>query len=206
MAQPMIQLMTEPMAELTLEGEFVDLLPLTPAHAGLSFAWRQGRRAAHLNRGAASVEQQAIWICTRPPSEYNFAITLKSGQPVGIVALTGIDLQHRHAEPGRFLIGEEAAVRGIPAAVEAMKLIYELAFDELKLLRVFGTIAADNKLMMNWQRFLGMQEEGRLRKHYFLNGHYQDAVLFGMLEHEYRNAALPRMNSLIKAGRARATT
>jgi hypothetical protein len=48
-----------------------------------------------------------------------------------------------------------------------------------------------------------MKEEGRLRKHYFINGHFQDAVLFGMLEEEYRVQALPRMNSLIAAGRAR---
>ena len=64
--------------------------------------------------------QQAAWIAARPSSEYNFLICLKDGTPVGMVAITGIDEQHRHAEPGRFLIGEQDAVRGIPAAVEAM--------------------------------------------------------------------------------------
>ena len=110
---------------------------------------------------------------------------------------------HGHAEPGRFLIGDESSVRGIPAAVEAMKLVYELVFDELKLQRVHGTIASDNVLMMKWQKFLGMKEEGRLRKHYFINGHFQDAIMFGMLVDEYRSTALPRMNSLIAAGRSR---
>lgn len=194
------------MPATTLHGEFVDLIPLTPEHAALTFAWRQGERAANLNRGAATVEQQAAWIASRPSSEYNFIIALKDGRPVGMVSVSGIDTLHRHCEPGRFLIGDEGAVRGIPAAVEAMKLVYQMVFDSLGLLRIFGTIASDNLLMMKWQKFLGMKEEGRLRRHYFINGRHQDAVLFGMLEDEYRAQALPRMNSLIAAGRPRGKT
>lgn len=189
-----------------LAGEFVTLRPLTPDDAELTFVWRQGERARYLNRGAQTVAQQAAWIASRPATEYNFAIVLKTGAPVGMVSVSGIDVLHRHAEPGRFLIGDEDAVRGIPAAIEAMKLVYGLIFDQLKLQRVYGTIAADNLLMIKWQKFLGMKEEGRLRSHYFINGHYQDAVMFGMLEPEYRQIALPRMNSLISAGRARVVT
>lgn len=189
---------------VTLKGEFVDLRPLTLGDAALTFRWRQSGRAANLNRGAQTVEQQVAWLASRPDSEYNFIIVLKNGTPVGMVSVSGIDKIHRHAEPGRFLIADEDAVRGIPAAVEAMKLVYELIFDELKLLRAYGTIASDNLLMMKWQTFLGMREEGRLRNHYFLNGHFQDAVMVGMLADEYRKIALPRMNSLIAAGRPRA--
>lgn len=189
------------MPELSLYGEFVDLIPLGIEHAELTFRWRQSERAANLNRGADSVQQQAAWIAARPASEYNFIICLKNGHPVGMVSVSGIDTTHRHGEPGRFLIGEEDAVRGVPAAVETMKLIYELVFDRLRLQRIFGTIASDNTLMMKWQKFLGMKEEGRLRRHYFINNHFQDAVVFGMLEDEYRAQALPRMNSLIAAGR-----
>jgi RimJ/RimL family protein N-acetyltransferase len=184
-------------------GEFVDLRRLTQEDASLTLRWRLGRRAVNMNRGAQSLEQQTKWIAGRPDSEYNFIISLKTGIPVGMVSVTGIDAVHRHAEPGRFLIGDEDAVRGIPAAVEAMKLVYQLVFDELKLQRVYGTIASDNVPMMKWQKFLGMKEEGRLRNHYFINGHFQDAVVFGMLIDEYQRVALPRMNSLIAAARPR---
>lgn len=189
------------MPSLTLTGEFVDLVPLTPAHAELTFGWRQSQRAANLNHGAATVDQQAEWIAKRPEAEYNFVIRLKGGREVGMVSVIGIDAEHSHCEPGRFLIGDEDAVRGVPAAVEAMKLVYGLAFDRLGLQRIFGTVASDNKLMIKWQKFLGMKEEGRMRKHYFINGHFQDAVSMGMLAEEYRTQALPRMNSLIAAGR-----
>jgi len=191
------------MHTMILQGEFVDLRPLTPDHAAITFGWRQGERAENLNSGAQSVEQQAQWIAARPASEYNFIIQLKDGRAVGMVSAIAIDFLHRRCESARFLIGDQDAVRGVPAAVEAMKLLYRLVFDELKLLRVFGTIASDNTLMMKWQKFLGMKEEGRQRRHYFINGHFQDAVLFGMLEDEYRSQALPRMNALIAAGRPR---
>ena len=189
------------MAAITLGGEFVTLRPLKVEDAAITLRWRQGQRAANLNAGAQDLEQQANWIASRPPSEYNFIIELRDGQPVGMVSLTGVDATHRHAEPGRFLIGDEEAVRGIPAAIEAMKLIYELAFDRLNLQRVHGAVVSDNPLMIKWQKFMGMTEEGRLRNHYFINGKFQDAVLFGMLAEEYWAKALPKMNFFIEAAK-----
>jgi RimJ/RimL family protein N-acetyltransferase len=187
---------------ITLVGEFVTLRPVAPSDAAQTLAWRQSKRAVNLNAGAQTLEQQAAWLASRPASELNFIIELKSGEAIGTLSLVDIDRVNSRAESGRFLIGEEEAVRGIPAATEAMKLLYELAFDQLGLNRVYGTIASDNRLMLKWQRFMGMKEEGRQRLHYFINGHFQDAVMLGMLADEYRQVALPRMNSFIAAGRA----
>lgn len=185
-----------------LEGEFVDLRPLRVEDAPLTLSWRLGKRARLLNRGAADIEQQAHWIAERPADEFNFIIELKDGTPIGMLALAAIDEANRRAEFGRFLIGEEQAVRGIPAALEAMKLIYRLAFDELGLARIYGTVAEDNLRMIKWQKYLGMREEGRLRKHLLMNDRFQDAVMFGLLEDEYKAAALPRINALIALARA----
>lgn len=187
----------------TLTGEFVDLRPITVADAALTFRWRQGARALLLNQGAQTVEQQAGWIASRPSSEYNFIIETKHRRPIGMLSLAAIDPVNRRGEPGRFLIGDEAAAQGIPAAAEAMKLLYELAFDRLGLRRVCGTVAADNTRMVKWQTYLGMVQEGRLRDHYFINGHFQDAIFFGLLESEYRRVTLPRLQALIAAGRLR---
>jgi RimJ/RimL family protein N-acetyltransferase len=187
----------------TLVGEFVNLRPLQVSDAELTYNWRDATRAKFLNQGAANVEQQAAWIASRPGSEYNFVIELKNGLAVGMVSLTSIDTVNRRGESGRFLIGEEDAVKGTPAAVEAMKLIYELAFDQLGLIRVCGTVAADNHLMTKWQKYLGMKEEGRLRNHLFLGDGFQDAIFLGLLVEEYRKISLPRMNFLISAGRVK---
>lgn len=188
--------------QVTLEGEFIRLRPLVPGDAEVTFRWRGRQRAVNLNAGADSVAGQAAWIVARPSTEYNFIIELKDGRPVGMLSLVSVDTHHRRAEPGRFLIGEEDDVRGIPAAVEAIKLLYELAFDSLQLLRVYGTIASDNEFMLKWQKFLGMKEEGRLRNHYLINGRFQDAICLGLLVDEYRTTTLPKMRGLIAAARS----
>lgn len=183
-----------------LRGSFVRLRPLTVEDAERTLIWRTAERAALLNRGASTVAEQAAWIARRPASEYNFIIELLDGRPVGMVSLIDVDRVHGRAEPSRFLIGEPDAVRGIPAAVEAMLLLYELAFDRLQLIRVYGTVAGHNPLMIKWQKYLGMKEEGRLRSHYFLDGRQQDAVCLGLLADEYRSVTLPRMRALVSAG------
>lgn len=184
---------------IEIKGEFVNLRPLTENDAGITYAWRNAQRARLLNMGASSIEQQAEWIRSRPLSEYNFIIELKDGNAIGMLSLVGVDQRNRHAETGRFLIGDENAAKGIPVAVEAMKLIYELAFEKLDLVRIYGTIADTNRLMVKWQKYLGMKEEGRLRNHYFIDGKWQDAICLGLLVNEYRNYSIPRMNALIAA-------
>ena len=193
--------MHQPYDKPTLTGQFVNLRPLTVADAELTFAWRQGARAVLLNQGAQTVEQQARWIANRPASEYNFIIETKLQLQIGMLSLTAIDLINRVGEPGRFLIGDEDAAKGLPAAVEAMKLLYQLAFDNLKLRRVWGLVASDNRRMIKWQAYLGMVQEGRLRQHLLIDGRLQDAVAFGLLDSDYRSVTLPRLESLIAAAR-----
>lgn len=169
----------------------------------MTLRWRLGRRAALLNRGAETLDEQRAWILGRPPHELNFIVETASMVPVGMLSLIEIDLVHRRAESARFLIGEDQGVRGMPVAVEAMKLLYELAFDELHLQRVYGTVVEDNPLMLKWQTYLGMTAEGRLRKHIWLCGRFQDLIAVGILDSEFRETALPRMKGLIAlAGKA----
>ncbi len=177
----------------------MNLRPIEASDSEATFKWRNASRARLLNSGAFSLEDQRQWILSRPVSEFNYIIELKSGDPVGMLSLINIDLQNLHAETARFLIGEADLVKGIPAAVEAMKLLYQVAFDGLKLKRLYGTVASKNKLMIKWQKYLGMKEEGVLRQHYFINNEWQDAIVLGLLDNEYFEDALPKMNRLINA-------
>lgn len=186
-----------------LEGKFVTLRPITVGDAEVTLKWRQSERASLLNQGAQNVEQQRNWIASCPQSEYNFIIELKSGLPIGMLSLIEIDNYSKHAETARFLIGEEEAAKGVPVAVEAMKLLYEFAFGTLELRRLYGTISVENHLMIKWQKYLGMVEEGHLRKHYFINGKYHDAVFMGLLKEEYLSTSVPRMQSLISIALAK---
>ena len=164
------------MQSLILKGEFINLRPLCIDDAERTFLWRHAQRAKFLNAAAVSIEDQAAWIAGRPLSEYNFIIELKNGNPVGMLSLTSIDMTSRQGEPGRFLIGDEEAVRGLPVAVEAMKLLYELAFKQLGLVRLYGVVAANNQLMLKWHKYLGMKEESRLKNHLCLGGRFIDGI------------------------------
>lgn len=184
-----------------LMGEFINLRPLGVDDALITFQWRSSDRARLLNAGAKCLAEQKNWIVDRPQNECNFIIELKNGLPVGMLSLVGINLINRNAETARFLIGDEESSKGIPVAVEAMKLLYQFAFDELKLMRLYGTVASSNSLMTKWQKYLGMKEEGRMRNHYYIDGAWNDAIILGLLVHEYRAQSLPRMNALITTTR-----
>jgi len=190
-----------PSATDILEGEFVRLRPIQVSDAEITCRWRNDVRAIYLNRTDGSPDAQARWIASRPAGEYNFVIELGTGQPVGMLSLLNIDMANRHAESGRFLIGDEHAARGAPVAAEAMKILYQLAFETLNLHRVHGLVSAQNALMIKWQKYLGMREEGRLRDHYWTETGFTDAVALGLLAEDYRAVTLPRMNGLIALGR-----
>lgn len=181
----------------TFEGTTINLRKLRESDAEITLAWRNSERARYLNTGSETVEQQSNWIKNRPVNEFNYMIELKDGTPVGMISLINVDMANRNAETSRFLIGEEEAVKGVPAAVEAMKLLYELAFDELDLIRIYGTVASNNKLMIKWQKYLGMKEEGRLRNHYYNQDTWNDGICLGLLVDEYRSKSISRMNMLI---------
>jgi len=182
-------------------GEFVNLRILAVEDAMMTLRWRGMVRARNLNTVNSGLTEQEAWIKNRPSSELNFIIELKNKTPIGMLSLIGIDLVNKHAETGRFLIGNEDAAKGLPAAVEAMKLLYQLAFGQMGLVRIFGTIASENKLMIKWQKYLGMKEEGRMRRHYFIDGMWQDAVIMGLLVDEAHAHSIPRMNALIAAAK-----
>lgn len=185
-----------------LKGNFVDLIPLEIADAQLTLKWRNQDRARFLNRVYSDEKGQVDWIKSRPLSERNFMLVLKSGEKVGMLSLINIDLDNRRAESARFLIGEEEKCAGEPIATEAMFLLYRYAFDYLKLSRIYGHVQASNRMMIKWQKFFGMKEEGVWRSHYKTDDGFDDAILLGILNDEYIHTAKKRFESLIKMGGA----
>jgi len=183
---------------LIIEGRYVKLRLLVSSDAELTFKWRQSSRAILLNKGAETVESQRAWIENRPKSELNYIIELTNGTAVGMISLISINQINKNAEAARFLIGEEALAQGIPVAIESMMLLYKVAFESINLERIYGAVAEDNVLMIKWQKFFGMSQEGVMRKHYLINGKFQDAIMLGILKQEYLSKALPKMRLMLR--------
>jgi RimJ/RimL family protein N-acetyltransferase len=80
-----------------------------------------------------------------------------------------------------------------------MLLLYDYAFGELDLSRVYGFINSENKLMIKWQKYMGMQHEGTWRKHLIASdGLRNDAELFGLLKVEFETVTKRKLEALIR--------
>ena len=175
------------------------LRSLTQHDAEITMKWRKSERASKLGGAPSNISAQAAWINSRPNTEHNFIIELHSGLSVGMISLIDVDLKNGTAQTARFLIGEEDACKGIPIAVESMLLIYEYAFNQLNLHRIYGFISSANTQMIKWQVYLGMKHEGTWRSHLKLeDGSYMNAELYGLLEIEYREETRKKLSSLMR--------
>jgi RimJ/RimL family protein N-acetyltransferase len=183
-----------------LEGTFVELRSIQVDDAAITFMWRQSARASYLGGSADSIEKQAEWIDSRPKDEINFIIiNKKNRKSVGMISLIDLDFKNMNAQTARFLIGDIENSNGFPIAAEAMLLLYDYAFGELDLSRVYGFINSENKLMIKWQKYMGMQHEGTWRKHLIASdGLRNDAELFGLLKVEFETVTKRKLEAMIK--------
>jgi hypothetical protein len=74
-----------------------------------------------------------------------------------MLSLVDIDLASRRRESARFMIGDEEAAQGAPAAVEAMSLLYLPAVRPPGQERVHGVIG-NEILMLKWRKYPGVKE------------------------------------------------
>lgn len=188
------------MAQVTLTGRNVRLRPLTVGDAEATNRWRNSPRAFLLNRGARTVEEQRAWIASRPEGEANFIQELTTGEAVGMISLLDIHPVHLHAEVGHFLIGEPELVKPYGPgriAAETLSLMYRFIFGTLRLRSHWGPVAADNVQMVLFNKAIGSREIGRLTDHYFLDGHWQDAVIMQMTRTDYRTVTFGKLQGLM---------
>lgn len=108
---------------------------------------------------------------------------IKSKELIGIVRLMFIDWITSAAELGIF-IGDKT-VRGKGIGQEVMKLILDYAFQGINLRRIYLKVSESNTRALSLYQSVGFIKEGVLRKHFWINGEYQNIVLVGILKNEY---------------------
>ena len=105
----------------------------------------------------------------------------RDGEPLGFVWLFRIDDIAGRGEIGYWIRPEE---QGRGYATEAAELGLGYAFDERGLHKVVARVFEGNTPSRRVLEKLGFEEEGRLRDHYYVDGEYVDAHLFGLLADE----------------------
>lgn len=94
-------------------------------------------------------------------------------------------INHNRAEIGYGLISDEYKGQGIMS--EAIIPIIQYGFDVMNLHRIEAFIGPDNQASLRLIRKMGFTEEGRLKEHYFTNDRYEDSVVFGLIDRDWKN-------------------
>lgn len=99
------------------------------------------------------------------------------------IGLTGfIDRGDDVAEVG-FILASEFHGKGF--GTESLKDIARFAFEVQGYRKLTATVTAGNNASRSILQKIGFQQEGTLRKNYFLHGSWQDDWIFGLLKEEF---------------------
>ena len=110
-------------------------------------------------------------------------IFLKDGRVIGDVALQNIDRQNRTASLGMGMA--RRSDRGKGCGQQAVRLMLWVGFHTLGLHRITAQTLDCNEAGKRSLERCGLTLEGRERQAVYLNGGWQDRLLYAMLEDEY---------------------
>jgi RimJ/RimL family protein N-acetyltransferase len=105
--------------------------------------------------------------------------------PVGAVIFISVDESAGTASLAYWILPE---FQGEGFGSEAVDLLLEYGFDELRLHRVQAHSLATNEGSIGLLESLGFEPEGRSRERQYLDGEYVDVLRYGLLEDEWRGA------------------
>lgn len=106
------------------------------------------------------------------------------GETVGAVAFTGL---HESAGKGDLAYWVLPEHQGEGYGGEAVELLLEYGFDELRLHRVRADCIATNDASRGLLESLGFTQEGRFREAAFQEGTHVDVLRYGLLADEWRD-------------------
>jgi diamine N-acetyltransferase len=190
-----------PRFENTLVGKHVILHKLQPSDADDIYKWRSGESGRYLRQPSNySVESQVNWINSRGDNEINYIIADKiSGRKVGTIGIYDVNMQDKVTNVGRLLLDEIYFRKSIPYGLEALLLTYDYVFNTMGFRKITGDILALNKDMVKLQKFLGMVEEGFLKKHVHINDEYVDIHIMSIFEDQYNKSYRTKLNFLLSS-------
>jgi len=111
---------------------------------------------------------------------YAFGIVLKeTGTVIGVVELMALDWRDKNAEIGYWL-GRKYWAEGL--MTEAVRLILEFGFGNLKLHRIYAKLFKENTGSVRVLEKCGFKLEGRMREERYRYGKWHDALRYGILD------------------------
>jgi len=174
-----------------LAGEKIILRPLKIEDLEKTHEWRNNLELIKLTQGVRfpkTMEMDRDWFNQALNDKSNrniyFGIDeIETGDFIGIIQLNNIDYISGTANWG-FMIGETInQSKGI--GTEFSTLILNYTFNNLNLRKITSYVVENNSISIRLFRKLGFNEEGILRKHYFVEGEYRDILILSLFKDDY---------------------
>ena len=99
----------------------------------------------------------------------------------------GINIHSMDQKNGTFETGSRiySAYRGREYGFEAKLLVLRYAFHELRFQKYNIRCVDNNEPMVHHAQRLGCQQEGRIRRHIYMDGRHHDELIFGLTREEF---------------------
>lgn len=170
-----------------MQGNWVELVPLAPAHAPALYAATAADPELWTYMGGgpfADLDSFAGWIAgiaaSRDPQFWS--IRPRGGDWIGMASYLRITPRDGVIEVGNIMFSR--SLQGTPAATEAMALMMGRAFD-LGYRRYEWKCNALNLPSRRAAQRLGFGYEGTFRQHMVIKGRNRDTAWFSVLDHEW---------------------
>ena len=162
-----------------LEGERLALRTVEPEDEGFARRhWNDPELRRWFGKHEPMDRERIEGFFETGADEVHF-LPCRGGEPVGLLWLFRIDDVAGRGEIGYWIRPDE---QGNGYATEAAELGLRYAFDERGLHKVMARVFEGNTPSRRVLEKSGFEEEGHLREHYYVDGEYLDAYLFGLLD------------------------
>ncbi len=118
-------------------------------------------------------------------------------KPFGIYFYRKLDHRNQRAENGVFL-DPQRTTTGVES-VEAIFLLLEYQFSYLNLHKICAEVLADNIRAIRFNETIGMELEGVLRKHVYLDGAFRDLHQYCLFRDDFLNRPTPAIRSFLQS-------
>ena len=166
----------------SVEGERLVLAEIVPEYFPVTLAWLKDkglRRELAIKKYPYSEQEQVKWYedYLNDRSKLIYIAILKTGHvPVGQIGFNRIDWEHQNGEMHIF-VGEDQ-YRGQGYSDEMLNLFLKIAFDNLKLNKVWLKVNDDNTRAIRFYENMAFVREGLLKGHEFFEGEFLNKVIF----------------------------
>lgn len=175
----------EPMKKDTVvRGQLVYLRPITADDTEMAVRWRNTPVVVEnfIYRKPVSRQDHENWLANKvfKGLVHQFIVCrIEDGLPLGSIYLQNFEEENRKAEWGIYLGEVQAYGKG--AGTEAAKLLLEYAFVNLGMHKVVSRVLARNRASVRMNEKAGYVQEAYLKDELFLDGKYEDLILFGAI-------------------------